>query len=162
MALDIILLITAIICLAVGLIGTVVPVLPGAPLAWLGLLAGHWITFVEIPVWVLILTGILAVAVSVLDNIFPVAMTKKAGGSKAGTWGCTLGLIAGFFIGPVGIIVCPFAGACIGEMINDSSDMKRVFKAAFGAFAGFILGVGMKLGTALLFIWIFVIRALYN
>jgi len=161
MTLDIILMIVAIICLAVGIAGTVVPVLPGAPLAWLGLLAGRWISFVHTPIWILVVTGIIAAVVSVLDNIFPIAMTKKAGGSKAGTWGCTIGLIAGFFIGPIGIILCPFAGACIGEMINDSSDMKRVFKAAFGAFGGFILGIGMKLSAALLFLWIFLMLAIF-
>ena len=161
MILDWILLIIAIVCLVIGLIGTVVPVLPGAPLAWLGLLLGRWISYIHTPVWILILTGLLAVFVSIMDNILPVTMTKKAGGSKAGTWGCTIGLIAGFFIGPLGIIFCPFVGACIGEMINDSSNMKRVFKAAFGAFGGFILGIGMKMSSVLLFIWIFAMIAIF-
>lgn len=161
MTLDIILLIVSILCLVIGTAGTVVPVLPGAPLAWLGLLAGHWISYIHTPIWILVITGIVAVAVSILDNIFPVAMTKKAGGSKAGMWGCTIGLIAGFFIGPVGIILCPLAGAFIGEMIADASDMNRVFKASFGAFGGFILGIGMKLSSALLFIWIFVMLAIF-
>lgn len=161
MTLDIILLIVAIVCLVIGLVGTVVPVLPGAPLAWLGLLAGRWISYIHTPVWILVVTGIIAVVVSILDNILPVTMTKKAGGSKAGTWGCTIGLIAGFFIGPIGIILCPFAGAVIGEMINDASDMGRVFKAALGAFSGFLLGIGIKLSAALLFIWIFVMLAIF-
>lgn len=94
---DIILLIIAILCLIIGTVGTVVPVLPGVPLAWGGLLIGRWISFVHTPIWILILTGIAAIVVSILDNIFPITMTKKFGGSKAGTWGCTIGLIVGFF-----------------------------------------------------------------
>lgn len=161
MSLDIILLIIAILCLVVGLVGTVVPVLPGAPLAWIGLLIGRWISFIHTPIWLLILTGIIAIVVSILDNIFPVTMTKKFGGSKAGTWGCTIGLIVGFFIGPWGIIFCPFVGAFIGELIHDHSSMKKVFKAAFGAFLGFLCGIGTKMSAVLIFIWIFIMLAIF-
>lgn len=158
---DIILLIIAILCLIIGTVGTVVPVLPGVPLTWGGLLIGRWISFVHTPIWILILTGIAAIVVSILDNIFPVTMTKKFGGSKAGTWGCTIGLIVGFFIGPLGIIFCPFLGAFIGEFINDSSNAQKDLKAAFGAFLGFLLGIGVKMSTSLIFIWIFIILAIF-
>lgn len=158
---DIILLIIAILCLIIGTVGTVVPVLPGVPLTWGGLLIGRWISFVHTPIWILILTVIAAIVVSILDNIFPVTMTKKFGGSKAGTWGCTIGLIVGFFIGPLGIIFCPFLGAFIGEFINDSSNAQKDLKAAFGAFLGFLLGIGVKMSTSLNFIWIFIILAIF-
>lgn len=161
MSVDIILLIIAILCLIIGTVGTVVPVLPGVPLAWGGLLIGRWISFVHTPIWILILTGIVAIVVSILDNIFPITMTKKFGGSKAGTWGCTIGLIVGFFIGPLGIIFCPFVGAFIGEFINDSSNTKKDLKAALGAFLGFVLGIGVKMSTSLIFIWIFAILAVF-
>ncbi|MCR5285691.1 MAG: DUF456 domain-containing protein [Treponema sp.] len=161
MTLDVVLLIIAVICLAVGTLGTFVPVLPGAPLAWIGLLLGHWISYMQIPVWVIVVCAIAAIVVSVLDNVLPALMTNRAGGSKAGTWGCTIGLIAGFFIGPIGIILCPFAGALIGELINDSSDMQRVFRASAGAFTGFLLGTGLKLATAVAFIWVFVMYIIF-
>lgn len=152
----IILLVIAILFLVVGLIGTVAPVLPGPPLAWVGILLTYWIPFIPIPLWLIISTAVAAVIVTILDNILPVYMTKLSGGSKAGAWGCTLGLIFGFFIGPAGIIFCPFFGALIGELIHDNSNMARVFKAAFGAFMGFLLGTGLKLTTVILFIWIFI------
>lgn len=143
------------VLLLVGLIGTVLPVLPGPPIAWAGLLAAHFSNYSQIEIWILITTGIAAIFVTVMDNIFPSIMTKKAGGSKAATWGCTIGLVAAFFLGPIFILIAPFAGAYIGEMIHDSSDAKRALKAAFGAFKGFLLGTGIKIITVMCFIWLF-------
>ena len=143
------------ILLLLGLIGTVLPVLPGPPIAWAGLLAAHFSNYSQIEIWILIATGIAAIFVTVMDNIFPSIMTKKAGGSKAATWGCTIGLVAAFFLGPIFILIAPFAGAYIGEMIHDSSDAKRALKAAFGAFKGFLLGTGIKIITVMCFIWLF-------
>ena len=143
------------ILLLVGLVGTVLPVLPGPPIAWAGLLAAHFSSYSQIEIWILIATGIAAALVTVMDNIFPSVMTKKAGGSKAATWGCTIGLVVAFFLGPLFILIAPFAGAFIGEMIHDSSDSKRALKAAFGAFKGFLLGTGVKIITVMCFIWLF-------
>lgn len=143
------------VLLLVGLIGTVLPVLPGPPIAWAGLLAAHFSNYSQIEIWILIATGIAAIFVTVMDNIFPSIMTKKAGGSKAATWGCTIGLVVAFFLGPIFILIAPFAGAYIGEMIHDSSDAKRALKAAFGAFKGFLLGTGIKIITVMCFIWLF-------
>ena len=143
------------VLLLVGLVGTVLPVLPGPPIAWAGLLAAHFSNYSQIEIWILIATGIAAIFVTVMDNIFPSIMTKKAGGSKAATWGCTIGLVAAFFLGPIFILIAPFAGAYIGEMIHDSSDAKRALKAAFGAFKGFLLGTGIKIITVMCFIWLF-------
>lgn len=143
------------ILLLAGLIGTVLPVLPGPPIAWAGLLAAHFSSYSQIEIWILIATGIAAVFVTVIDNIFPSVMTKKAGGSKAATLGCTIGLIVSFFLGPIFILIAPFAGAFIGEMIHDSSDAKRALRAAFGAFKGFLLGTGLKIICVMCFIWLF-------
>jgi uncharacterized protein YqgC (DUF456 family) len=148
--------ILASLLLLVGLIGTVLPVLPGPPIAWAGLLSGFFSNYSDLSLKILIITFIVAAAVTVIDTIFPSIMTKKAGGSKAATWGCTIGLIASFFMGPVSILICPFVGALIGELINDSSDVKRAFKAAFGAFSGFLLGTGIKIITVSIFIWFFI------
>ena len=150
------------ILLLIGLIGTVLPVLPGPPIAWVGLLVAHFSVYSQIEVWILVATGIAALFVTVVDNIFPSLMTKKAGGSKAATWGCTIGLIVSFFLGPIFILIAPFVGAYIGEMIHDSSDAKRALKAAFGAFKGFLLGTGLKIITVMCFIWIFVWSLMQN
>ncbi|MCR4822479.1 MAG: DUF456 domain-containing protein [Treponema sp.] len=147
--------ILAAVLLLIGLIGTVLPVLPGPPIAWAGLLCAHFSTYSNLEIWILIATGIAAAAVTVMDNIFPSMMTKKSGGSKAATWGCTIGLIVSFFLGPIFILIAPFVGAYIGEMIHDSSDSKRALKASFGAFKGFLLGTGIKIITVMCFIWLF-------
>jgi uncharacterized protein YqgC (DUF456 family) len=81
--------------------------------------------------------------------------TKKFGGTSYGVWGCTIGLIVGFFIGPVGIIIGPFVGAFIGEMMANS-DTHKAFKAALGSFIGFLLGTVIKLVACGIMMWYFV------
>ncbi|MBP5519392.1 MAG: DUF456 domain-containing protein [Treponema sp.] len=156
MTLNIILAIVAGVLLLVGFIGTFVPVLPGAPLAWAGLLAAYFSSYCEISLAALIVAGVFAILVSVLDNFLPIIMTKKLGGSKAATTGSTVGLIIGFFAGPAGIILGPFLGALVGEMIHKKGSNEGVFKAAFGAFVGFLTGTGLKIICVLCFIWYFI------
>ena len=129
---SVILCIVAGLLLLLGFLGTFVPVLPGAPLAWAGLLAAYFSDFTDISLLWLVITAVIAVFVSIADNIFPVAMTKKFGGSKYATTGATIGLIIGFFTGPWGIILGPFFGALVGEWINKEGREGGVFKAAFG------------------------------
>ena len=154
---SIILCLVAGLLLLAGFLGTFVPILPGAPLAWAGLLAAHFSIYNDISILCLIITGVIAVLVSIADNIFPVTMTKKFGGSKYATTGATIGLIIGFFTGPWGIILGPFFGALVGELINKEGRNEGVLKAAFGAFMGFLLGTGLKMITVLGFILVFVI-----
>ena len=97
--------------LVVGFIGTFVPVLTGAPLAWLGLLAAFFSEYCKISISGLIISGLFAALVSVLDNFLPVFMTKKFGGSKTATTGSTIGLIIGFFVGPLGMILWAVCGS---------------------------------------------------
>ena len=157
MGLDIFLAVVGAVLIIVGFAGTIVPVLPGAPLSWIGLLVAFFSEYTKISVVALVITGVIAVVVSIVDNIFPVVFTKQSGGSKEGTWGSTIGLIIGFFIGPIGIILGPFCGAYIGELIHDSSDNSRAIKAAFGSFKGFILGTGLKMIACAVFLWIYII-----
>ena len=92
---SLVLCIVAGVLLFVGFLGTFVPVLPGAPLAWAGLLAAYFSEYTDISLLCLIITAVIEVVVSITDNIFPVAMTKKFGGSKYATTGATIGLIVG-------------------------------------------------------------------
>lgn len=157
MTLNLILTIAGGILILVGLVGCIVPVIPGAPLSWCGLLVAFFSSYSKCSIPSLVICAVLAVAVSILDNVFPTLMTKQSGGSKEGTWGSTIGLIIGMFAGPVGIIAGPFCGALIGELIHDSSDRSRAVKCAWGAFKGFLLGTGMKMMVSILCIWIYVI-----
>lgn len=143
--------------LVIGFIGTFVPVIPGVPLAWGGLLAAFFSCYNDISIPWLVITGVVAVGVSVLDNFLPVIMTKRSGGSKASVTGSTIGLIAGFFLGPAGVIFGPFVGALVGELIHSDCNLKQSLKAAWGAFLGFLSGTGIKMVTVLIFVWIFII-----
>lgn len=156
MGFDVFLAILGALCLLIGTVGCVVPVLPGVILAWAGLLSAYFSHYCNIPTILLVATGITTAIISVLDNMIPIYLTKKTGGSKAGMWGSTIGLIVGIFVGPWGIVLGPFAGALVGELIHDNRDMKRAIKSASGAFLGFLLGTGLKLVLCGFLIWIFI------
>lgn len=97
MSIDVVFFILAILMLLLGTVGTVVPILPGVPLAWLGLLISHFSSYADISIFTLVITGIIALIVSIADNFFPSVMTKKSGGSKQGSIGSMIGTIVGFF-----------------------------------------------------------------
>lgn len=155
--LELLLTILAGVCLVVGIIGSFVPMLPGPPIAWVGLLLAFFSDYNNIPLLCLIITCVVMIVVTVFDIIMPSKMTKKTGGSKAATWGCTIGIILGLFIPPFGILIFPFVGALVGELINTNADFKVSLKSAFGAFLGFLLGTGIKLFTVIVYIVIYII-----
>jgi uncharacterized protein YqgC (DUF456 family) len=138
-----------------GIIGCLVPVLPGPPLSFIGLLFLHFSRFGQFATHTLIILGSLAVVVTILDYIVPVWGTKRFGGSKYGTRGATIGLIIGFFLGPLGIVIGPFIGAFVGEMIF-KDDMNYAFKAGFGSLLGFLMGIGLKLAASAIMTFYFV------
>jgi uncharacterized protein YqgC (DUF456 family) len=145
------------ILLGIGFLGTFVPILPGAPLAWAGLLLAYFSDYNEISLTILIITAIVAIVVSIVDNIFPITMTKKTGGSKAATTGSTIGLIIGLFVGPLGIILGPFCGALVGELLENNGEFKPALKVAWGAFLGFLLGTGIKMAAVVWFILVYIL-----
>lgn len=151
---DYVLVIIGIIVMILGIIGCLVPVLPGPPLNFLGLLLLHFTRFGHFTNWTLIIFAAIAVVVSVLDYLVPVWGTKKFGGSKYGTRGAAVGLVIGLFLGPVGIIIGPFIGAVTGEMIF-RDDIRYALKAGFGSLLGFLTGVGLKLAASLIMTFYF-------
>ena len=148
----------AVICLIVGAVGTVAPILPGVPLSWAGLLILKFVPSVKDNVsWaIIVILGIITIAVTILDNILPMWGTKKMGGNKKVVWGATIGLLVGFFLGPWGIIVGPFVGALIGGLLSGSKFMLAT-KHATGAFIGYIAGLIIKLITVGLIVFFFVV-----
>jgi len=152
---DYILLSLGIIFMIIGIIGCLVPVLPGPPLSFLGLILLHLTRFGQFTTTVLITLGAITVAVTVMDYIVPVWGTKKFGGSKYGTRGATVGLIVGLFLGPLGIIIGPLIGAFVGEIIF-KDDISYAFKAGFGSLLGFLTGIGLKLAASFVMTFYFV------
>ncbi len=158
---DIALLILGLLCMVLGIIGSFLPVLPGPPISWLGLLF-LFLTKAIPNDWVFLgITLVIAIAVFILDYIIPAMGTKKFGGSKAGMVGTTLGLIVALIfpiLGVFGIVVWPFVGALVGELIN-KADQKTALKAAFGSFLGFLTGTFLKFLVAIVFLGLFITKA---
>jgi uncharacterized protein YqgC (DUF456 family) len=138
-----------------GIIGCVVPFIPGPPLGYIGFIA---LQLKDTPAFstrfLLLWAGVVAV-VSLLDYVVPAYGTKKFGGSKYGMWGCIIGLFFGIWLGPWGIILGPFLGAFIGEMLANQNS-QQAMKAAMGSFIGFLVGTLLKLITCLVMCWYFV------
>ncbi len=132
----------------VGIIGCFLPIVPGPPLAFVGLLVLELTDRVANDTNFYLLWAAITVAVTVLDYVVPIWGTKKFGGSKYGVWGSTIGLIVGLFFAPLGIIVGPFVGALLGEFA-DGKQSGPALKAAFGSFLGFLAGTLLKLISAL-------------
>jgi uncharacterized protein YqgC (DUF456 family) len=152
---DYALLILGILLMILGIIGCLVPVLPGPPLSYLGLILLHLTRFGHFTTSTLIVLGAIAVVVTILDYIVPVWGTKRFGGSKYGMRGATVGLIIGIFLGPMGIVLGPFIGAFVGEMIF-RDDIGYAFKAGFGSLLGFLTGIGLKLAASFVMTFYFV------
>jgi uncharacterized protein YqgC (DUF456 family) len=143
---DIFLLILAILCLIVGLPFCILPVIPGQIISWIALLLLKFTRFGDEMSWTAVgVAALFVAAVTILDYVVPVWGTKKFGGTRAGVWGSAIGVIVGLFYAPIGLIVGPFLGALIGELLVSRKSGKDSLKAAFGSFLGFLLGVGLKL-----------------
>lgn len=145
-----VLIILAFLCLIVGILGAIIPGLPGPPISWVGLLLASITPFVSCSPALLVVTAVLALIITVLDYVVPSLATKRQGGSKYGVWGCNIGLvisIIGLPFGPqglLGVIFWPFIGALVGEYIK-SRELSPALKAAWGAFLGFLTGTLLKL-----------------
>ncbi len=153
---DIFLLILGFLFILLGIIGSFLPVLPGPITGWVGLLILHLTAIIPMNWTFLGITLAIAIFIWGIDYVIPAWGTKKFGGTKYGIWGSVIGLILGLILlGPFGVIIGPFVGAFIGEIIYDSKDGKRALKAAFGSFVGFMLSTGLKFITSLVFMYLY-------
>ena len=142
---DLTLLIFGVILGIIGILGAIIPVLPGTILSYIGFLCVYFVNDSSISTLQLVICGIVSVAVIVLDYILPGYISKLFGGTKYGITGATIGTIVGMFFGIVGIIIGPFIGAFIGEMIGKQINPEQALKVSIGATLAFIAGTGIKL-----------------
>lgn len=152
----VLLLVIGFVLMIAGLLGSFLPVLPGIPLSWIGLLMLFLIPGIEMDYWILGITLVFAVLIYILNFVVPAMGTKRYGGSKYGMIGCTLGLIIGIFTPlPFTFLIFPFIGAFIGELLNKANS-KNALRAAYGSFLGFLASTFMEFTVCIIYFGIFI------
>ena len=153
---DIILIVIGIFCLIAGLAGCIVPMLPGPPIAYVGLILLHMTQRAQLTTTELAVGLIVVIAVQVLDYFIPMLGSKYTGGG--GKWanrGTLIGTLVGILFLPWGIIIGPFVGAFLGAT-KDGADNTQALKSGIGSLIGFLLGTVLKFIVCGYFIWVFV------
>lgn len=148
-------LILGILLMLGGIAGCILPLIPGPPLCYVALLIQQLQSKPPYTTKFLVIWAVITLVITILDYIIPIYGTKKFGGTKYGMWGCIIGLIAGLWLGPLGIIIGPFVGALAGELIANSTS-EHALRAALGSFIGFLFGTLLKLIACFVMVWYFV------
>ncbi|CAG0982408.1 hypothetical protein MTYP_01834 [Methylophilaceae bacterium] len=147
--------IVAFILVVLGLLGLALPVLPGVPLLFGGLLMAAWIDdFARVGTMAMIVIGILALLAWIIDIVASLITTKSAGASRQALAGTVIGALVGILGGLPGIILGTVAGAAIGEILANR-DPRRATKIGVAAGLGFVLALAFKLLFAALMLGIF-------
>ncbi|WP_435579026.1 DUF456 domain-containing protein [Gilvibacter sp.] len=155
--LDIFLVILGLLLCFGGIVGSVLPVLPGPPISWLGLLMLFLTSVIPVNYWFLGITLVVAILMVVLDYVIPAIGTKRFGGSRAGAIGTTVGLVVGLIAPiPFGVLIGPFVGAFIGEIAFNQTESNQALKAAFGSFLGFLASTFMKLVVCFIYLGFYI------
>jgi hypothetical protein len=148
--------ILAVILVIVGLVGTLLPVLPGVPLIFVGVLVAAWAeNFQRITGWTIAVLAVLAVVGVAIDYVAASMSARRAGASRAGVIGAALGTVAGIVTGLWGLLFMPLVGAAIGEFIAHR-DALRAGKVGAATWMGLLVGTAVKLAVAFTMIGVFV------
>ncbi|MFM1877074.1 MAG: hypothetical protein RL266_2811 [Bacteroidota bacterium] len=142
-----------------GILGCIVPALPGPLLSWLSLFLFFLLPEHEISATTLFVTGLFMAAVTVLDYVVPILGAKRFGSSREGVIGGTIGIVAGlFFFPPIGIILGPLVGTVVGDLIAGGTFTKAL-NSGLGSMIGFIVGTSIKLIYSIAVLIMFTIKA---
>jgi uncharacterized protein YqgC (DUF456 family) len=145
-----------------GLVGTIVPVLPGIPIMLAGFVLAAWSTGFEPVGWgTLAVLGALTVLSVIIDLLAAAFGAKRLGASPLAFFGATLGAIIGMFFGLPGIILGPFAGAVVAELA-EGRGTHQAGRSGYGVWIGVVLGTAAKLAIAFLMLGIFLLKYLIN
>jgi len=143
----------------IGIVGSMLPVIPGPLCSYSALFLLSWARdFSPLSIRALVLLGLLTVVVSATDNFIPALSAKKYGASKFGIWGSIIGMILLMVVFPPwGIFLGSFLGAVFGEIVNGAKG-KNVLRVGWGVFLGTMLGTGIKLGFSVAVLCFYVIQ----
>lgn len=140
-----------------GLAGLLLPILPGAPLLFLGLLFGAWAEdFRYVGLWTLLVLGGMAVCTYLVEFAASVLGVNRFGGSRRAMAGAAIGGVIGLFLGIPGILLGPFVGAVLGELSLQRS-LDQASRAGFGTVVGMAIGVAGKLAIGIAMIGLFLV-----
>jgi uncharacterized protein len=146
----------AILLVLAGLIGLLLPAIPGAPLIFAGLVLAAWAEdFTFIGPWTVVALGAITLLTLGVDLWAAMFGAKRFGASRRAIIGAVLGSIGGLFLGFPGVLFGPFIGAVIGELLAQKN-LQQATRAGFGATIGLVLGAAIKLALAFTMIGIFV------
>ena len=150
----------AIVLIAVGIAGTVLPALPGPVLVFAGMLLGAWANqFERVGIATLVLLALMTVAAYLIDLAATVLGVQRSGASMRAVVGAVVGLLAGIPFGLPGLLIGPFAGAVLGEL-TVRNDLRRASRAGLAAWIGFVVGTVAKLAIVFAMIGVFVAAVL--
>ena len=148
----------ALLLMGVGVLGTVVPVLPGVPLIWLTMLGfGLMDGFQRIDGKFLAVLLLVTIAVEAADYLARIWGARRYGAGKAGTWGAVLGALVGMFVLPLGLVLGPFLGALVGELIT-GRPLKESLRAGWGGLVGTLGSMVVKFTVAVGMVVAFVVK----
>ena len=150
--------IIAFVLLILGLLGSIIPGLPGPPLSFIGILLIHFFTGTQFSTSFLLTWAVIVVLVFLLDYFMQVWGVKKLGGGRKAILGTFLGLFMGLLFPPVGLLIGPFIGAFIGALLEVQGDNTRALNVAIGSFIGFVTGTILKLVVSSVLLY----YAIYN
>ncbi len=141
---EIFLLVIAFLFMLIGIIGCIVPGLPGTPISYIGLWIAQATDTVDFSWQFMLIWGIVVIVITLLDYVVPAWGTKRYGGSKWGVWGSTIGVFVGLFFGAAGVILGPLVGAILGELVS-GKQLNDALKAGWGSFIGILFSTVLKL-----------------
>jgi len=140
-------------CLLLGLIGSVLPIVPGPIMSYLGILVLYFFTDISVSNNEILIYSILTIVVFSSDYILQFLGVKKLGGQKNALYGTFFGIFIGLFFAPLGLFIGPFLGAFLGAL-KDNKEQKQAIRIALGALLGFVCGTVLKLTYSIYIIYI--------
>ena len=145
----------------IGLAGAVVPILPGVPLVFAGMLLAAWADhFQHVGGWTLTLLGVLGVLALLIDFVAGVFGARRVSASTRALWGAGLGTLVGLFFGLPGLLLGPFAGAVAGEL-SVGSQVEKAAKVGIGTWLGLLFGTLAKLALCFTMLGVFALAFVF-
>lgn len=145
----------AAVVIVIGLVGTILPVLPGVPIVFGGMLLAAWADhFAHVGTFTLIVLGVLTLIAVAIDFIASMLGAKRVGASRYAVIGAMLGTVVGIFFSLPGLLLGPFVGALLGELAAGGT-VRKATDVGIGAWLGFVVGAVAKLGLCFAMLGIF-------